>query len=194
MANRRTLYDFTLQIGARMDNRFSRVVDNAADNVNRVGERLEKSFDGACGKAIKGLSGVGAAIGGLAAKSALHMDEENRKLQAQLGATNDEMQAIREASEAVFKTGMVDDISEANNIMLELTRTMEGLSDQDKVIVGQRVATLNLTYETDTAEITRAADTLMKNFGASAGRGHGLCWLGPAKQPGFFGGIFGHHQ
>ena len=168
MANRRTLYDFTLQIGARMDNRFSQVVDNAADNVNRVGERLEKSFDGACGKAIKGLSGVGAAIGGLAAKSALHMDEENRKLQAQLGATNDEMQAIREASEAVFKTGMVDDISEANNIMLELTRTMEGLSDQHKVIVGQRVAALNLTYETDTAEITRAADTLMKNFGASA--------------------------
>lgn len=168
MANRRTLYDFSLVIGARMDNRFSQVVDTAADNVNRVGERLEKSFDGACGKAIKGLSGVGAAIGGLATKTAIEMDGENRKLQAQLGATNDEMASIREASEAVFKTGMVDDISEANNIMLELTRTMEGLSDQDKITIGQRVATLDLTYDTDAAEITRTADSIMKNFGASA--------------------------
>lgn len=168
MANRRTSYDFSLIIAAHTDNRFSRTLDSVAARATQVGERMEQAFTGPCSAALKGISAVSAAIGGLAVGQALAMETQSNKLQAQLGATAQEMEGIRAASSEIFKTGMVEDIESANNIMLELSRTMEGLGDQDRIDIGTRVATLNLTYDTETAEITRAADTLMKNFGASA--------------------------
>lgn len=168
MANRRSIYDFALLIGAQISNNYNRVLNQAGDRAERVGQRLEHAFDNACGSAVKKISGVSTAMGGLAAGMAVTMDAENRKLQAQLGATAEEMAGIKAASAAVFKTGMVEDISEANTIILELSRTMESLSNEDKAKIGTQVAALNLTYDMDTAEVTRAADTMMKNFGVSA--------------------------
>lgn len=153
-----------LQRAARGLNHFERDARETTSAVVEMANRTKEAFN----SMAKGVAAAGAAVGGVSLASAINIDEENRKLQAQLGKTTEEMEGIKAASADVFKTGMVEDISEANRMMLELNRTMGDLSQQELGDLGVRQAVLNMTYDMDTAEATRATDTMTKNFGVSA--------------------------
>jgi len=166
MAGHRTVYDFLMQIGGRVDGTFTRAVDRATRSALGIGRELSEGFREAANNATSSIGSIGAVIGAAIGTDAVIENQMSfAKLQAQVGATADEMQGLKAESKELYASGLVGSLEEANNIISQIERSAGDLSEEDKRKLEAGAATIGFTYDVDAQELARVQKTLTGTFG-----------------------------
>lgn len=87
------------------------------------------------------------------------------KMQAQLGLTGDEAKKLGAVSEAVFKTGFGENITEVNAELTGLKQSFKNLSDTDLENLTRQGLILKQTFGVETQEQVKVLSSVTKNFG-----------------------------
>ncbi|MEK5081144.1 phage tail tape measure protein [Solibacillus sp. FSL W7-1436] len=110
-----------------------------------------------------------AAFGGGALLAAGQFDNAAGQIQAALGVTADEAEALEEQAKAVWKAGFGESLEEVSGALVRVKQNMQGVSDGDELEKVTRDAlALAKTFDSDVNEVTRAGNNLMTNFGISS--------------------------
>lgn len=166
MAGRRSVYDFLMQIGGRVDGSFTRAVRKATDSARGIGQELSAGFKAAADNAAASVGAIGAVIGAaVGADAVIETQTGFAKLQAQIGATTEEMVGLKEQAKGIYATGLVGSMEEANGIISQIERSAGKLSAADKEKLVQGSATIGFTYDVGAEELARVQKTLTGTFG-----------------------------
>lgn len=199
MANRVISAILTLQ-----DRDFSSNLRRASDRsddfgrgIVRVGNKIERFGKGAvnvfktvgAGAAALGGAGV-AALGAGVAKSIFDMDEAFSTLQAQTGATAEQMEVYGSAAKDVFKKGYGENIDEVTNALARVKQNMHNIDDGEIGKVTSNAMLLAKTFESDVNEVTRGTNNMMEAFGISSDKAFDLFTAGGQRGLNFSNEMF----
>ncbi|MER2047307.1 MAG: phage tail tape measure protein [Solibacillus sp.] len=110
-----------------------------------------------------------AAFGGGALIAAGQFNNAAGQIQAALGVTADEAEALEEQAKSVWRAGFGESLEEVSNALVRVKQNMQGVSDGDELEKVTRDAlALAKTFDSDVNEVTRAGNNLMTNFGISS--------------------------
>ena len=166
MAGSRTVYDFLMQIGGRVDGTFTKAVERATRSARGIGRELSEGFQEAANNAVSSIGSIGTVIGAAIGTDAVIENQLGfAKLQAQVGATTDEMKELKAEAKDIYAAGLVGSLAEANNIVSQIERSAGNLSVEDKRKLEQGAATIGFTYDVDVQELARVQRTLTGTFG-----------------------------
>lgn len=154
-------------------------VDNSGANesIDETEQKAEKSsgtFEkmGGAAKAVGGFLG-GALVAGAAAAAAgigalfvagENMQQSLNKLQQQTGATDKEMKGMEESLKNIYKNNYGESFEDIASAMA-ITETNTQLAGKELESLTQNALMLRDTFEFEVNESTRAAETMMKQFG-----------------------------
>ncbi|WHY75703.1 hypothetical protein QNH20_16415 [Neobacillus sp. WH10] len=148
--------------------------NQAIDETDKKGEKASGTF-GKMGGAAAALGGVmagalvagaGAAVAGMGALFVAgdNLQKSMNKLQAQTGATEEEMKGMEESLKNIYKNGYGESFEEIAQTMA-LAKNTTGAMGEDLQWLGQDALMLRDTFEYDVSESLRSSDKLMKQFG-----------------------------
>lgn len=156
-------------------------VDNQAANqaIDETDDRAKKTSGtfgkmGGAAKALGGflggalVAGAGAAVAGLGALFVVgdELQKSLNGLQTSTGATDEEMKGMEESLKNIYKNNYGESFEDIANSMANVKQST-GLAGDELESLTQNALMLRDTFEFEVAESTRAADTMMKNFGIS---------------------------
>lgn len=141
-------------------------VDKLAKGFNDIAEGAEKAqekIEGVKDKADK-LSGAGAlALGGMSA-SFIEADDNLGKLQASLGLTTEQLQELEVEAREVAKNGF--DFSEVVDTFSEIKKVFgDTFKGEELKDFSENIMSMNGAFETDTTEVLKVVNQMMKQFG-----------------------------
>ncbi|MCM3160983.1 phage tail tape measure protein [Metabacillus litoralis] len=158
--------------------------NEALDNVEKKAGGLQDKFKSVgsgmakTGAAIAvGVGVIGGALYGVAADA----DQANRKIQASLGLTQEETQAVADQARKVWKEGYTSSLQEASDQILAVKSQMQDLNNADLANVTQQAMSLSKTFGDDVGEVARSADMLMNQFGITSEKAMDLLAVGYQK-------------
>nr|DAF47886.1 MAG TPA: minor tail protein [Siphoviridae sp. ct0D87] len=99
---------------------------------------------------------------------ATELDDAMAKLQAQTGASSNEMSKFKNIARDVWSNNFGEDISDVADMMGRVKQQMQGISDVDLKNVTEDLLTLRDTFDMDENETLRGAQQLMKQFGITS--------------------------
>jgi len=134
-----------------------------ADKLKGVGDKLK----GAGENMSMAITAPIVAAGGLMLKGAIDAETAQGKLQASLGITAEEAEKLGVVAQEVWKNGFGESIEEANEALTTIKKNMAGLSDDELKPITEGAMTLADVFGAEVADSTKAAGTMMKNFGIS---------------------------
>ena len=143
-----------------LEKRFNNVADvfsHAGDAFTSAGETLTKSVTAP-------LSAVGTA----AIKFSSDSQNAFQQFAAATGTATDEMGKYKDMINNVYKDNFGESINDVAEAMATVNQNMSYLDDSALQRCTEYAYTLSDTFGYDVAESTRAADTLIKNYGVSA--------------------------
>lgn len=123
---------------------------------------------------VVGVTAVAGAVGGMAlaiktgVNQATELDDAMAKLQAQTGASSNEMSKFKNIARDVWSNNFGEDVSDVADMMARVKQQMQGISDVDLKDVTEDLLTLRDTFGMDENETLRGAQQLMKQFGISS--------------------------
>lgn len=159
---------------------------NSIDNVRQDLSKLSESANDTSeqledmGETLKGqvlmdaadqLSGVGdkiVDIGKNALETAMEFGDSQQSLQANLGLTADEAEALNNVVKSVFKEGITDSVEEATQAVVLTRQNFKDLNDTDLTNLTNQLMTLSERTGTDMQENVRGTKQLMNAFGLTA--------------------------
>ena len=151
------------QVAARardLEKRFN----NVADVFNHAGE----AFTSAGETLTKSVTAPLAAVGTAAVKFAADSQDAYQQFAAATGTATEEMGKYQDMINNIYKDNFGDSISDVADAMAKVNQNMSYLDDSALERCTEYAYTLSDTFGYDIAESTRAADTLIKNYGVSA--------------------------
>ncbi|WP_155591855.1 phage tail tape measure protein [Lysinibacillus cavernae] len=171
--------------------------DDFGRGITRVGNKLERFGKGAvnvfktvgAGAAALGGAGV-AAVGAGVAKSIFDMDEAFSTLQAQTGATAEQMEVYGSAAKDVFKKGYGENIDEVTNSLARVKQNMKNIDNGELSKVTSNAMFLAKTFDGDVNEVTRGTNNMMEAFGISADKAFDLFTAGGQRGLNFSNEMF----
>lgn len=125
-------------------------------------------------------SAAGAAAGGIAAafiKSGNDYIRTMNGISAQTGITGDELKEFGDIAREVYKSGKGENFQQVADALVNV-RQASGLAGEELKAAANAAMLLNDTFGMETAETTRAATALMKNFGITAEEAYGIIAVG----------------
>lgn len=145
-------------------------------------EKALKSFSDKAGQTGQSMMSMGqgltagvtaplAALGGLALKSANDFDKAQGKMQASLGLTKSETQALSDTAKELWKEGFGENIGEVSQTMTTIEQNMSALSwaTQDELKdIGKSASVLFETFDADVNDTTKTANMLITTFGVNS--------------------------
>lgn len=134
------------------------------DKVSAIGD----VFTNAGETMTKAISAPLAAAGTAAIKFASDSQTALHQYAAATGTAADEMGKYQDIMNDIYKQGFGESMDEIASSMAVVKQNMQGIDDNSLSGVTKYALTLSETLGYDVAESTRAADTMMKNFGISA--------------------------
>ncbi len=154
----------------------------ALEKQQKLNEKIEKAS--AIQEKSKDVRGVGntqiAALGGAAVgagafmvKAGTEYTQALNKMQAQTGATNNEMQKLSSSARELYKSGKGENFEAVTNAMVT-TRQISGLAGDALQEVTGHALTMSKTFDFDVTESVRAASAMAKNLGISYDEAYGL--------------------
>lgn len=164
---------------------FSRQVINAEQDLKKfekqlkdVGETSKKTGIDiqAMGDKFKNIgAGMTAAVtapivgaGAVMVKTMLDAEGAQAKLQAQLGLTTEEAEALGETAKWVWSEGFGDSIDDAMDAVSKVRRNIGELSHEELHAVATGAMTIAEVFDQDVNDVTRVAGVMIKNFGIDA--------------------------
>ena len=142
------------------EKRFNNVADvfsHAGDAFTSAGETLTKSVTAPL-----------AAVGTAAIKFSSDSQNAFQQFAAATGTATDEMGKYKDMINNVYKDNFGESINDVAEAMATVNQNMSYLDDSALQRCTEYAYTLSDTFGYDVAESTRAADTLIKNYGVSA--------------------------
>lgn len=143
-----------------LEKRFNNVADvfsHAGDAFTSAGETLTKSVTAPL-----------AAVGTAAIKFSSDSQNAFQQFAAATGTATDEMGKYKDMINNVYKDNFGESINDVAEAMATVNQNMSYLDDSALQKCTEYAYTLSDTFGYDVAESTRAADTLIKNYGVSA--------------------------
>lgn len=128
-------------------------LNDIADSVNSTAEKFSS------------LTVPMTALGGGALKVASDFDGSMVHIQNALGLTGEEAKALQDTVQEVWKKGFGESLDEVSNAAIQVKQNMKGLDNGYVEKATKNALLLAQTYESDVNEVTRAANSLMQNFG-----------------------------
>lgn len=146
-----------------------------SESANDTSEQLEDMGETLKGQALMDaadqLSGVGDKIidiGKNAMETAMEFGSSQQSLQANLGLTADEAEALNGVVKSVFKEGITDSVEEATQAVVLTRQNFKDLNDTDLTNLTNQLLTLSTRTGTDMQENVRGTKQLMNAFGLTA--------------------------
>lgn len=170
----------------------ARDVEKRFNEVSRTFQNVSTVFEGVGSSLTQNVTTPLAAAGGAALKFA--SDSENALAQF-AGATgidtaSESLERYEGILQEIYKDNFGESIEDVANAAAKVKQNMDYLDDSALQRVTEYAYTLADTFEVDVAESTRAADTLIKNFGVSAREAFNLMSQGAQQGLDFSGELF----
>ena len=151
------------------------------DIAKKHGEKL-KSFASGTTKAVgAGMLATGTAITGLsvsAVNSANNLDKALNQYIASTGKGTEESERYKKVMEEIYTDNYGENFEDIGDAMSKVTQNLGDLNDADLSNITESAFALRDTFEYDIAESTRAARTLMDQFGISGDKAMNLITTG----------------
>ncbi|KIL74370.1 phage tail tape measure protein [Bacillus badius] len=164
--------------------------DQALNDTEQRAHALGASFKNIAGK----MAGTGAAIaggigliGGALLSSAMDSDSASAQIQASLGYTKDQADALVQTAKGIYKDGFGESLEQVSQDMISVKEQMQGLNDAELGGVTQQAMVLAKTMDEDVGAVARSADMLMTQFGISSNKAFDLLAVGQQKGLNFSG-------
>ena len=138
--------------------------NNVADVFNHVGE----AFSTAGETLTKSVTAPLTAVGTAAVKFSSDSQDAFQQFAAATGTATEEMGKYKDMINNVYKDNFGESINDVAEAMATVNQNMSYLDDSALQRCTEYAYTLSDTFGYDVAESTRAADTLIKNYGVSA--------------------------
>lgn len=138
--------------------------NNVADVFNHAGE----AFSAAGETLTKSVTAPLTAVGTAAVKFSSDSQDAFQQFAAATGTATEEMGKYKDAINNVYKNNFGESINDVAEAMATVNQNMSYLDDSALQRCTEYAYTLSDTFGYDVAESTRAADTLIKNYGVSA--------------------------
>ena len=136
-------------------------VQELGEQAGKVGEKMKDVGE----KMSMAVTAPIVAASGLIAKGAIDAEAATGKLQAQLGITAAEADKLGVSAQNVWKTGFGEDINAASEAVKNVRLNMGDLAGNELEAVAQGALVISDVFEADITDSTKAAGTMMKNFG-----------------------------
>ncbi len=151
-------------------------LDAAKGQATSWASGLAGTLKGALGGALLGgvatLTGAVAGIGVAAFSAASDFDAATKKMQSQLGTSDEIAKKYGDTLKDIFANNFGDSIDDVANSITEVNRAFERIggveSNQELQQATEAAIALRDTFDAEVNETTSAAVTLMQNFGISA--------------------------
>lgn len=139
-------------------------IGDAAEEVEKDVEGLADKFKSVANSASANVMafGVGAGV------AAVQFDNAVGQIQAGLGATREEAEALEQQARNVWKAGFGESLEEVSEGLIRVKQNMHVIDGSEIEDVTKNALSLAKAFESDVNEVTRAANNLMVNFGVSA--------------------------
>lgn len=165
-----------IRISGVMSDSLKRSVDQANKQLGLV----DKKTLATAAKFAALASAAGAAAGGIAAafiKSGNDYIRTMNGISAQTGVTGDELKEFGDIAREVYNSGKGENFQEVADALVNV-RQASGLAGEELKAAANAAMLLKDTFGMETAETTRAATALMKNFGITAEEAYGIIAVG----------------
>ncbi|MGG3683969.1 phage tail tape measure protein [Aeribacillus composti] len=158
------------------DSQFEKAMSNAENKIDST-DKKSKLFGKNLGALATGaLAGLGTALVGAGVagiKMASDIDGSLKQLQAQTGATDNEMKSMEQSLKNIYSQGYGESFADVADAMA-LVKQNTGLAGKELEKTTQNAIALRDTFGLDVAETTNAANSLMKQFGITADQAYNL--------------------
>ena len=136
------------------------------------------------GKALGGIATVGVtaagAIGTYLIKSGTDYIKTMNDVSAQTGMTGDELKAFGDTAREIWKSGGGENLQEVADALVNIKKA-SGLAGDELKDAAENALLIKDTFDFEVNDSTKAASSLMKNFGISADEAYGLITAGAQK-------------
>lgn len=169
---------------------FGRGVTRVGNQIQRFGQGAAKAFKTvAMGAGALGAAGV-AALGASVGKTILDMGSSLDMLEAQTGATAEQMGVYGSAAKEVFSKGYGENIDEVTNALARVKQNMKNIDNGELGKVTSNAMLLAKTFDGDVNEVTRGTNNMMEAFGISADKAFDLFTAGGQRGLNFSNEMF----
>jgi len=138
-------------------------MQSASEKLKSVGEGMAKVGQGLS----VGVTAPILAAGGAMLKGAIDAETAQGKLQASLGITAEEADKLGRIAQEVWKDAFGESIEEASEAVSTVRKNMSGLADEELKSVAEGAMTIADVFGAEVVDSTKAAGTMMENFGIS---------------------------
>ena len=143
--------------------------------------KIGNNITAAAKTAAKAVAGIGiaaaSAAAGLFVKTGQDYIRTMNGIQAQTGVTGEELKEFGQIAQDIYKTGKGESFQEIADALVNIRQSSKLAGDELKTAANAALL-LKDSFGMETAETTRAATALMKNFGISAEEAYGLIAYG----------------
>ena len=137
--------------------------------VSEVGGKITDT-----GKSILPVSTAVGAVGVAFVNTASYLQSAANQFVVATGAASDETEKFKDIIESVYKNNYGEGFGDIADAMLRVKQNIEGIDDSELQEATESAIALRDTFSYDFAESTRAANTLMENFGITASEAFNL--------------------
>ena len=158
---------------------YQEALDKTTQELKDFGDKASGAFESiATGVGVLATSVT--AVAGYATKLSTEFDQAYNLLQAQTGATAEEMEQLEESIDNIYKSNLgesMDDVARA----MSTVKTQTKLSGQELEDVTKTALLMRDTFDFDVNESIRAVNSLINQFGLSADEAYNLIAQGAQK-------------
>lgn len=144
-----------------------RLEQQTEETGNTFGDLAEKAKDIGSQMTV-GIAAPIVGIGVAAGASAQQFDNAVGQIQAALGVTKEEAEALEQQARSVWKKGFGESLEEVSAGVIRVQQNMKKIDSSEIEKSTQNAIALAKSFESDVNEVTRAANNLMVNFGISS--------------------------
>lgn len=151
---------------------YADALDNASEELDDFKSKASDTFD-ALGKGVAVLGTATVAVAGYATNLSIEFDKAFNDLQAQTGATAEEMAELETHVENLYKANLGESMADVANSMA-IVKQQTGLTGQELEDVTANALLMRDTFGFDVNESIRAVNSMMNQFGISADEAYNL--------------------
>lgn len=146
---------------------FDKGIGKAKGSMSGLGSSIVKGLGGVAVGALAGAAAGIAAIGSAAVGTAMQVNDASRQMQAQLGLTADEANALGDVALNVFGNNFGGSIQDAASALVEVKTQLKDLPTDQLQTATENAFRLSDAFGTDMSQSLNAVNTLMTEFGLS---------------------------
>lgn len=139
------------------------LISAAGDKVSEVGGKITDT-----GKDIMPVSTAVGAVGAAFVKTADDLQSAANQFVVATGSATEETEKFKDIIEAIYKNNYGEGFGDIADAMLNVKRNIENIDDSELQEATESAIALRDVFGYDFTETTRAANTLMENFGITA--------------------------